>query len=143
MVIYGLQEKKNPTKYRREREERELVKKVIQKVQDDTQNLDQEVEETHAIGKYSEENSRPLKVRLKSQLAVKEIIGGAGRLVRNEEYKDVWIRRDTNLEERQKEKELRQEAKEKKLKEVRDREEKNIGGVLDIRLRRWFIREKE
>ena len=52
-------------------------------------------------------------MRLKSQLAVKEIIGGAGRLVRNEEYKDVWIRRDTNLEERQKEKELRQEAKEK------------------------------
>ena len=36
MVTYGLRKKKNPNKYRREREEREVVKKVIQTVQDDT-----------------------------------------------------------------------------------------------------------
>ena len=40
MVIYGLQEKKNPNKYGRQREERELVKKVIKKVQDEIRNLD-------------------------------------------------------------------------------------------------------
>ena len=40
MVIYGLQEKKNPNIYGRQREERELVQKVIKKVQDDVQNLD-------------------------------------------------------------------------------------------------------
>ena len=45
IVIYGLQGKKNPNKYRMEREERGLVK-VIQKVQDDTQSLEHEVEET-------------------------------------------------------------------------------------------------
>ena len=44
MVLFGLQEKKNSNKYGREREERELVRKVIQKVQDNTQNLEQEVE---------------------------------------------------------------------------------------------------
>ena len=54
LVIYGLQEKKNPNKYRRERE---LVKKIIQKVQDNTQSLEQEVEEMHKIGKYSEGNT--------------------------------------------------------------------------------------
>ena len=36
MVLYGIQEKKYPNKYGRECEERELVGKVIQKVQDDT-----------------------------------------------------------------------------------------------------------
>ena len=35
--------------------------------------LEHEVEETHRIGKYSEESKRPLKVRRGSQLAVEEI----------------------------------------------------------------------
>ena len=80
MVIYGLQEKKNPNKYGRQREERELVQKAI-KVQDDEQNLDREVEETHRIAKYSEGNIRPLKVRVRvrSQLAVEEITARATR----------------------------------------------------------------
>ena len=81
MVIYGLQEKKNPNKYGREREERELVNKIIKKVQDDEQNLDREVEETHRIAKYGEGNIRPLKVRVRvrSQLAVEEITARATR----------------------------------------------------------------
>ena len=45
------------------------------------QNLDQELEETHRIGKYSEGNIRPLKVRVRvrSQLAVEEITARATR----------------------------------------------------------------
>ena len=64
--LYGLQEKKNPNKYGREREEREVVKKVLQKVQNDTQSLEHEVEETHRTGKYSEGKARPLKLRMRS-----------------------------------------------------------------------------
>ena len=81
MVIWGVQEMKNPNKYGAQREERELVKKVIKKVQDEIQNLDQEVEETHRIAKYSEGNIRPLKVRVRvrSQLAVEEITERATR----------------------------------------------------------------
>ena len=114
LVIYGIEEKKNPNKYGREREERELAKKVIKQVQDDTQSLEQEVEETHRIGRYNEGNTRSLKVRMRSKLAVEEITARADRLAQTEEYKDKWIKRDMNLEERQKEKDLRQEAKEKK-----------------------------
>ena len=77
LVIYGLKENKNPSKYRREREERELVKKVMQKVQDDRQSLEQEVEEMHRIRKYREGNTRLLKVRMRSQLAVEEITARA------------------------------------------------------------------
>ena len=53
-------------------------------------------------------------MRKRSQLAVEEITARASRLAQTEEYKEIWIKRDMNLEERQKEKDLRQEAKEKK-----------------------------
>ena len=48
-----------------------------------------------------------------------------------------------NLEERQKEKDLRQEAKEKNLKRVETEKKKFYWRVLDMRLRRWFIWEME
>ncbi|MPC34460.1 hypothetical protein E2C01_027852 [Portunus trituberculatus] len=41
-MIFGIKEKKNPNKFTREREERELVKTVIKRVQDSTQEFDQE-----------------------------------------------------------------------------------------------------
>ena len=49
---------------------------------------------------------------MRSQFAVEKIIARASRLAPNVECKDVWIKRDMNLEGKQKEKELRQEAKE-------------------------------
>ena len=76
------------------------TKKVIQQVQDDTQSLELEVEETHRYSKYSEGNTRPLKGRMRSQLAVEEITARAVRLAQTEEHKNVWIKRDMNLEER-------------------------------------------
>ena len=66
---------------------------VIQKVQDDTQSLVHEIEETHIIDKYNEGNTRPLKVRMRLQLAVEEIRARPGRLPQNEEHKDVQIKR--------------------------------------------------
>ena len=81
---------------KRERGERNS-KKVIGQEQDHTQSLEQEVEETHKFGKYNEGNTRPLKVRMRSQLAVEEITARANRLAQTEEYKDIWIKRDMNL----------------------------------------------
>ncbi|MPC68169.1 hypothetical protein E2C01_062366 [Portunus trituberculatus] len=65
-VIFGMKEKKNPNKFTRECEERELVKTVIKRVQDSTQELDQEVEEVIRLGRYSEGGRRPMKMRIKS-----------------------------------------------------------------------------
>ena len=65
-----------------------------------TQNLEQEVEETYRIGKYREGNIRPLKVRMRSQVAVEEITGRVGRLAQSEGNKEIWIKREMNLEER-------------------------------------------
>ena len=65
--------------------------------------LEQEVEETYRIGKYREGNARPLKVRVRSQVTVEEIKARASMLAQSEGYKEIWIKRDMNLEERQKE----------------------------------------
>ena len=78
-------------------------------------------------------------VRMRSQLAVEEITARASQSL---EYKDVWLKRDLNLEEWQKEEDPRQEAEEKILKRT-ETEKKFYWRMLDMRLRRWFIWEKE
>ncbi|MPC36423.1 hypothetical protein E2C01_029880 [Portunus trituberculatus] len=58
------------------------------------------------------------------------------------EHKDIWIKRDMNLEEREKEKVLRIEAKEKN--ERKTEIEKNFyWRVLDMSLKKWYLRKKE
>ena len=143
LVIFGLREKKIPNKYAREKEERELARQVIQFVQDSAQGLDQEIEEIHRIGKYNEGGTRPLKVRMRSQVAVDEIMARTGKLAENDEYKDIWIKRDMNLEEREKERALRKEAKEKNEKRTEIEKKKFYWRILDMKLRKWYLREEK
>ncbi|MPC68202.1 hypothetical protein E2C01_062400 [Portunus trituberculatus] len=113
-VIFGMKEKKNPNKFTREREKRELAKTIIKQVQDSMQELDQEMEEVIRLRRYSEGGRRPMKVKMRSQVAVEEIMARKEKLAYDTEHKDIWIKRDMSLEERKKEKVLRSKAKEKK-----------------------------
>ncbi|MPC54713.1 hypothetical protein E2C01_048638 [Portunus trituberculatus] len=54
------------------------------------QELDQEVEEVIR-------GRRPMKVRMRSQVAVREIIVREGKLADDTEHKDIWIKTDMNL----------------------------------------------
>ena len=143
LVIFGLREKKIPNKYVREKEEKELARQVIQFVQDSAQGIDQEIEEIHRIGKYNEGGARPLKVRMRSQVAVDEIMARTGKLAENDEYKDIWIKREMNLEEREKERALRKEAKEKNEKRTEIEKKKFYWRILDMKLRKWYLREEK
>ncbi|MPC38118.1 hypothetical protein E2C01_031621 [Portunus trituberculatus] len=100
-----------------------LTKTVVKQAQDSTQELDQEVKEEIRLGKYSEGGRRPMKVRIRSQVAVEEIMARKGKVANDTEHKYIWIKRDMNLEEREKEKVLRSETKGKKQETDRDREE--------------------
>ncbi|MPC42099.1 hypothetical protein E2C01_035713 [Portunus trituberculatus] len=127
---------KYPNKFMKEREERELAKTIIKQVQDSTQELEQEVEEVIRLGRYNEGGRRPMKVRMRSQVAMEEIMTRKGKLADDVEHKDVWIKRDINLEERKKGKVLRNEAKEKNKKRT-EIEKKNLyWRVLDMRLKK-------
>ncbi|MPC70421.1 hypothetical protein E2C01_064670 [Portunus trituberculatus] len=87
----------------RECEERELAKTIIKQVQDSTQELDQKVEEVIRLGRFSGTGKKPIKVRMRSQVAVEEIMTRKGKLADDTEHEDIWIKRDMNLEEREKE----------------------------------------
>ncbi|MPC35338.1 hypothetical protein E2C01_028760 [Portunus trituberculatus] len=88
-----MKEKKNPNKFTRECEEREFAKTVIKQVQDSTQDLDQEVEEVIRLERYSEGVRRPMKVRMRSQVAVEKIMARKGKLADDTEHKNIWIKK--------------------------------------------------
>ena len=143
MVIFGLPEKKNPVKFVREREEKEVVQKLIKAIQDEGQELEKEVEEVYRLGKYSEGSKRPLKIKMRSQVGAEEIIARSGKLAGSLECSHIWIKRDMNQEEREKERKLRNEAREKNEKRTETEKKKFFWRVLDMRLRKWYIREEE
>ncbi len=58
---------------------------------------------------------RPIRIRFATQVQA-EVINGSWRLPGDEEYKNVWINRDIDKTERLKQKELVNEAKQKKQK---------------------------
>ncbi|MPC77896.1 hypothetical protein E2C01_072365 [Portunus trituberculatus] len=139
IVIYGLEEKKNPVKFVREEDEKEMVKEIISVVQDKEQSLDKETEEIYELGKYSEGTKRPQKVKMRLQI---EILARTRKLAEKAEYKHIWIKREMNQVEREKERELRSEAKEKSEGRT-ENEKKFYWRVLDMRLRKWYIWEGE
>lgn len=142
-VVYGLKEKKNPVKFVRDKVEKELAKDIIKTIQDDQQGLEQEIEEIYRMGKYSEGCKRPMKIKLRSQASVEELLARTGKLVESEDYKEVWIKRDMNLEEREKEKKLRNEAREKNERRTESERKEFYWRVMDMRLRKWYIQGRE
>lgn len=50
---------------------------------------EEEIEEVHRIGEYNEGDQKPLKVRIRSQTAVENILAKSEKLARVREYKDV------------------------------------------------------
>ncbi|MPC52835.1 hypothetical protein E2C01_046714 [Portunus trituberculatus] len=67
-----------------------------------------------------------------------------GKLDDDTEHKDMWIKRDMNLEEREKERVLRSEGKKKKSEKRTEIEKKNFyWRFLDMRLEKWYLQKKE
>ena len=89
------------------------MEEVLVKVQEDEDSLVNEIEEMFRLGKYSNDKNRPLKIRFKSHNAAEEAVAKAWKLAKVETYKQVYISKDRNVEERNKIKELREEAKKK------------------------------
>ncbi|MPC51247.1 hypothetical protein E2C01_045091 [Portunus trituberculatus] len=101
------------------------------------------MEEVIRLGRYSKEGRTPMKVRMRSQVAAEEIMARKGKLADDIEHKDIWINRDMNLEGREKEKMVRSEGKEKNEKRT-EIEKKNLyWRVLDMRLKKWYLRKEE
>ncbi|MPC69613.1 hypothetical protein E2C01_063843 [Portunus trituberculatus] len=61
----------------------------MKQVQDSTQELEQEVEDMIRLGRYSEGGRRPIKVRMRSQVVVEEIMTRKAKLADDTEHKDI------------------------------------------------------
>ena len=72
------------------------------------------VSEVSRIGKVAEGKVRPIKVTLCSSDAVFNVLGKAGKLMRTEDYKKVYISVDRTFEERAARKQLVEQLKRKR-----------------------------
>lgn len=141
VVVFGLKEEALPIRSVREQHERKVAEEVVQTIDEEQEGgskISEEIEEVFRLGKYEVNKSRPLKIRLRSQVAAEELVAKSWKLATKEGYKAVWIRRDLNEEERGKIKELWNEAKEKNMNRSETEKKSFYWRVMDMKLRKWY-----
>ena len=97
----------------REKQERKAAVRVMKEVEQEDRSFVEETEEVTRIGRYAEGGSRPLRVKFQSQSAAEDVLSRVQRLARREGFKNVWIKKDYSMEEREKIREMWREADEK------------------------------
>ncbi|MPC42382.1 hypothetical protein E2C01_036003 [Portunus trituberculatus] len=112
-MVFGVKEDKTPMRQEREKEEKDVAGKLVAVASNEADEYQGEIEEVSRIGRYEEGKSRPMRIKFKSQAPAEEVLNGSWRLGKQEDYKDIWIRRDMNAEERNKTSDLWKQAKEK------------------------------
>ena len=139
VIITGLSEETNRNWQDRRDKENNRIKYLLNKISDGDDSLYTEVEESVRLGSYEEGKNRPLKLKLKSQVATEALLRRAWRLKDHEDTKLIYIRKNMTQEERTKIKELVNEVKEKN--EARNEEEKTkfFWKVRNGRLKKWWI----
>ena len=142
VVVFGMGEEHTPAFNEREKKERKCVEDLFDVLQEN-KDLTQEIEECRRLGRYKEGSHRPIKIRLRSQVAAEEILVKARQLARTEKYKKVWIKREMNREEREAEQGLRQEAKEKNDARSEMEKKRFYWKVIDMKLRKWYLKREE
>ena len=141
VVLAGIKEEFLPRKQDRDKQERKIVGEVLEAIQEEG-DLVCEIDEVFRLGKYKSGFHRPIKIRFKSQVAAEEAVSKAWKLSKIEVYKGVWLRKDRSKEERNVINSLREQAKEKNEARSEDEKKKFFYRVMDMDLRKWFIRDE-
>lgn len=143
VIIFGLKEKVLNNRSDRVKEELKVAREIIKEVEEDNAEVVEEIEEVFRLGKYEEGKARPMKIKFKSQAAATKVLERTWTLAQTERYKDVWIRKDLNEEERARRNELMNEAKEKN--DQRSEEEKNrfYWRVVEEKIKKWYIKREQ
>ncbi|MPC99531.1 hypothetical protein E2C01_094951 [Portunus trituberculatus] len=114
VMVFGVKEDKTPMRQEREKKEKDVAGKLVAVASNEADEYQGEIEEVSRIGRYEEGKARPMRIKFKSQALAEEVLTGSWRLGKREDYKDIWIRRDMNAEERNKTSDLWKQVKEKK-----------------------------
>ena len=101
------------------------------------------MKEVRRLGLYKKGESRPIKVKFRSENVAKEVLAASCRLCHVSGYSKIFLRRDLNIEEREKLGELLQIAREQN--ENRSEEDKLnfFWRVKDMQIKKWFIKQAE
>ena len=120
-VIYGMKETKIINRLEREEKEKNRIRQLLSKIVEDADEAMKYVEEYHRLGKYEEDKDRPIKIKFATQSWAEEVLSRAWKLAQEEEYRKVWISKDLDMQEREIQKNLVTEAKQKKTNRGRKR----------------------
>ena len=142
VLIFGMKEDNIPHRLQREKTEKENIKKIMKEVKSDDSNLENEIEEHKRLGKYEEGKRRPVKIKFRSQLDVEEALAGANKLAKTETFKNIWIKKDLNEEERARINELWTEAKAKNEERTEAQKKVFYWKVIDMKVRKWYIKPR-
>ena len=124
----------------REKREKEKIRQVLAEIADDEGQAMSSVEEYYRLGKFEENKGRPVRVKFVTQTQAEEVINGAWKLARKEQFKRVWINRDLDEKERETLKGLVAEAKEKNELRTEEEKKKFYWKVLDLKLRKRYYK---
>ena len=141
VVMFGVEEGNIVDRMEREKKEKEKIKQIVTEVVEDENRAMGQVEEYYRIGKFEENKNRPLKIKFATQLQAEEVVNGAWKLAKKNEWKKVWINRDLDEEERIKQRELVGEAKEKNDSRTEEEKKKFYWKVVDLRIRKKYYKQ--
>lgn len=140
VVLFGVEEEKVDNRLVRGEKEKHKIKQVLSTVVDDMDDTVRQIEEYHRLGKYDEGKDRPIKIKFATQSCAEDVISKAWKLAQVEELKKVWISKDMDLEERETQRRLVLEAKEKNYQRTEEEKRKFYWRVRDLRLKKNYYR---
>ena len=116
IFLYNVEEKEENDKVIRMANDMEIINNIITRLQ---MNETIKVESAFREGKYIKEamRPRPIKIRLENEKQKWQLIGKNMKLKEMEDLKNVWMVPDLNYNERQKQRNLAEELKEKRINE--------------------------
>ena len=142
-IVFGMTEKHTPIRSIRQKEESMKIKELIKVLNEESEDLEEEIDEIKRMGKYTEGGKRPVRIKFKSQTTATEVLNRTGKLNEREEYKTVWIQKDLNKEERAEMKELCRVRNEKNEQRTEEEKMRFYWKIRDGKLKKWYLERKK
>ena len=144
ILVYGDVEDHAVDPKERKRKDYRKVQDIMKIIDEDEEGWQGQIEDVTRIGKYSRGEMRPMRVQLRSKGIAEEVMSYSWRL-NSGPMRHIRLRKDLNVEQRQKIKELQSKADNENSKLSEEDKKKFFWRVKDGKLRKWFIgtRRKE
>ena len=137
IIVTGINEEEIENRIERTNTEIQKIKKLMQVVMGDEDTAN-EIEEFYRLGKFENGKRRPMKIKFRAQAIAQEVLTKTWKLSKEENFKNVWIQKDMNVDERNKTKELLKEAKQKNDTRTVQEATKFYWRVIDLEIKKWY-----